>query len=164
MRALWRQMTVADLPLVERIAEIVHPAYPESAEVPTERLALFPAGCLVAEDGAGAALGYAVSHPSRLGRPPALDSRLGGLPRDADCLYLHDVALLPEARGLGLGEALIVLLRDLARRQGLPMLALTAVNHSAPYWSRRGFKRYPGDAVLAAKLASYGEDAAYMVG
>ena len=63
-------------------------------------------------------LGYAVSHPGRLGRPPALDSRLGELPSDADCLYLHDVALLPEARGLGLGESLVDLLRALAIRSG----------------------------------------------
>ncbi|UEM20889.1 GNAT family N-acetyltransferase [Skermanella mucosa] len=163
MSAHWRPMGPADLPTVERIAEIVHPGYPESPEVPAERLALFPAGCLIARDGHGSVLGYAVSHPGTLGRPPALDSLLGGLPPDADCLYLHDVALLPEARGLGLGESLVDILRDLARRRGLPALALTAVNRSAPYWRRRGFSDHPGDAALAAKLASYGDDAAYMV-
>jgi GNAT superfamily N-acetyltransferase len=163
MTAHWRSMVAADLVAVERIAEIVHPAYPESEEVPMERLALFPAGCLIAESPVGAVLGYAVSHPSRLGRPPALDSRLGVLPADADCLYLHDVALLPEARGLGLGDSLVVLLRALAARSGLALLALTAVNRSAPYWRRRGFLDHSGDGVLAAKLTSYGDDAVYMV-
>jgi GNAT superfamily N-acetyltransferase len=155
-------MTTEDLPLVERIAEIVHPDYPESGEVPAERLSLFPAGCLIAEDGQGAVLGYAVSHPGKLGRPPALDSLLGRIFPDADCLYLHDVALLPEARGLGLGWSLVELLRALAARSGFHMLALTAVNRSTSFWRRQGFSDYSGDGVLAAKLASYDGDAVYM--
>jgi ribosomal protein S18 acetylase RimI-like enzyme len=73
------------------------------------------------------------------------------------------VALLPEARGLGLGESLMDLLRALAARSGFTALALTAVNSSAPYWRRRGFSNYSGDGILAAKLASYGDDAVYMI-
>jgi GNAT superfamily N-acetyltransferase len=156
-------MTAADLESVGRIADVVHPLYPESEEVPAERLSLFPAGCLIARDARGEVLGYAVSHPGRLGRPPALDSRLGQIPADADCLYLHDVALLPEARGLGLGLSLMDLLRALAARSGLKVLALTAVNRSTSYWRSRGFSDYSGDEVLAAKLSSYGEDAVYMI-
>jgi GNAT superfamily N-acetyltransferase len=163
MTGRWRPMVVADLPVVERVAEVVHPGYPESGAVPAERLSLFPAGCLIAENGQGAVLGYAVSHPGQLGRPPALDSLLGRISPDADCLYLHDVALLPEARGLGLGESLVDLLRALAARSGFPLLALTAVNRSTPYWRRRGFSDYSGDGMLAAKLASYGGDAVYMI-
>ena len=49
MTGHWRPMRAANLAAVERIAEIVHPAYPESEEVPAERLTLFPAGCLIAE-------------------------------------------------------------------------------------------------------------------
>jgi GNAT superfamily N-acetyltransferase len=156
-------MIAADLTFVERIAGIVHPAYPESEEVPAERLALFPAGCLIAEGALAEVLGYVVSHPGRLGRPPALDSRLGELPSDADCLYLHDVALLPEARGLGLGESLVDLLRALGIRSGFKVLALTAVNRSTSYWRHRGFSDYSGDGILAAKLASYGDGAVYMI-
>jgi GNAT superfamily N-acetyltransferase len=156
-------MTADDLPVIERIAEIVHPDYPESGEVPAERLALFPAGCLIAESAEGTVLGYAVSHPGLLGRPPALDSLLGRISPDADCLYLHDVALLPGARGLGFGESLVDLLRALGSRSGVRVLALTAVNRSTPYWRRRGFSDYSGDRMLAAKLASYGGDAVYMI-
>jgi GNAT superfamily N-acetyltransferase len=163
MTGHWRPMSVADLAAVEHVAAIVHPAYPESEEVPAERLILFPAGCLIAERAPDAVLGYAVSHPGRLGRPPALDSRLGELPPDADCLYLHDVALLPEARGLGLGWSLVDQLRALAARSGFKTMALTAVNNSAFYWRRWGFSDYSGDEVLAAKLNSYGGDAVYMI-
>ncbi|MBC7135627.1 GNAT family N-acetyltransferase [Oceanibaculum nanhaiense] len=159
---LWRPMTPADLPAVQDVAEIVHPLYPESPAVAAERLALYPAGCLVAERD-GRLLGYAVSHPGLLGRPPALDVLLGSLPEAPDCLYLHDIALLPQAHGLGLGSALVAHLLRLAKAAGFPVLALTAVNNSAGYWQRRGFAPYQGDAALAAKLASYGEDALYLV-
>jgi GNAT superfamily N-acetyltransferase len=163
MTGHWRPMVASDLAAVERIAEIVHPAYPESEEVPAERLALFPAGCLIAGGARDEAIGYAVTHPGRLGRPPALDSRLGELASDADCLYLHDVALLPEARGLGLGESLVGLLRALSIRSGFKVMALTAVNCSTSYWRRQGFSDYSGDGILAAKLFSYGDDAVYMI-
>lgn len=159
---LWRPMAPADLPAVQEVAEIVHPLYPESPAVPAERLALYPAGCLVAARG-GTILGYAISHPGLLGRPPALDVLLGTLPENADCLYLHDIALLPQAHGLGLGSALVAHLLVLAKAEGFRLLALTAVNNSAGYWQRQGFVPYQGDAALAAKLASYGEDALYLV-
>ncbi|MBU0725190.1 MAG: GNAT family N-acetyltransferase [Alphaproteobacteria bacterium] len=155
-------MARSDLPAVLAVAEIVHPLYPESPAVAIERLALYPAGCLVAERGGGL-LGYAVSHPGVLGRPPALDVLLGTLPGEADCLYLHDIALLPEAHGKGHGKALVARLAALARKEGFARLALTAVNNSAGYWARHGFQPYAGDAALAAKLASYGEDALYLV-
>jgi GNAT superfamily N-acetyltransferase len=159
---LWRPMIPADLPAVQAAGEIVHPLYPESPAVAAERLILYPAGCLVAERD-GQLLGYAVSHPALLGRPPALDSLLGNLPEKPDCLYLHDIALLPAARGLGLGASLVARLLALAKSEGLPRLTLTAVNNSAGYWQRQGFTPYQGDATLAAKLASYGEDALYLV-
>lgn len=151
-------MRTGDLPDVERISAIVHPLYPEREEVPVERLRLFPAGCLTATRG-GAIIGYAIAHPGIIGRPPARDALLGALPDDADCLYIHDVALLPEARGLQLGAAIAAILADVARRRGYRRLTLTAVNNSADFWSRQGF----AVAAIAESLESYGEDATYMV-
>lgn len=159
----WQPLRPTDLAAVDRIGAIVHPAYPERAAVPAERLALYPEGCFATREGA-AVVGYAIAHPGLIGRPPALDTLLGGLPAAADCLYLHDVALLPVARGGGRGAALVSRLVSLARREGLASLALVAVNRSVPYWTARGFQ--PLDrptAELARKLASYGGDAAYLV-
>jgi ribosomal protein S18 acetylase RimI-like enzyme len=154
----WRPMRAGDLPDVERISAIVHPRYPEREEVPVERLRLFPDGCLIAARG-DATIGYAIAHPGVLGRPPALDTLLGALPDDADCLYIHDVALLPEVRGLRFGEALTAILAEVAQRHGFARLALTAVNNSTAFWSRQGFTTAP----IKKSLASYGDDAAYMV-
>ena len=155
-------MTPDDVCEVHRIGEIVHPAYPEDIETVRERLALFPAGCFVA-DAKDRLLGYAISHPSVVGKPPALDSMLGSLPQDADCLFLHDIALTEESRGLGLGRSLLDRLKKAARQAALPRLALVSVNNSRDYWRARGFELHEPDAALAAKLASYGEDAAYMM-
>lgn len=159
----WRPMELVDLPAVERIGEIVHPLFPERPEVPAERLELFPAGCLVAASSMGP-MGYAVAHPWLTGALPALDVLLGSLPPQADCLYLHDVALLPQLRGSGLGAELVGMLVALARAHGLARLALTAVGGSAGYWRRHGLAAWDtGDGALAKKLASYGADAVYMV-
>ena len=69
----------------------------------------------------------------------------------------------PKRAGWDLGESLVDLLRALGIRSGFTVLALTAVNRSTSYWRRRGFSDYSGDGVLAAKLASYGDDAVYMI-
>lgn len=162
MGGCWRAMAASDLCAVVDIAAAVHAAYPESPEIFAERLDLFPAGCRIAVAD-GVTVGYAVMHPARLGRPPALDSLLGALPAGADVLYLHDVALLPRARGLGLGEAVTASAHALAAQGRLQRLALTATPEALSYWERRGFVRFDADKGLTATLASYGEEMVYMV-
>lgn len=149
--ARWRPMAAADLDQVDRIANIVHVNYPEDPAVFADRLALFGPGCLMAEED-GAPLGYCIAHPGTIGDPPPLDTVLGGLPAGADCLYIHDVALLPAARGRHLGVALALLMEDVARAHGFDRIALTAVNRSDGFWGTLGYVPQP-----CAKLASYGE-------
>ena len=158
----WRPMGPDDLDRVLRVADLVHPGYPEGHGVYEERMALFPRGCRVAER-EGTIIGYAVMHPGRIGAPPPLDSALGALPDPADCLYIHDVALLPEARGTGLGAWALAHARTLALDLGLGRLALTSTPPARAYWERLGFAPHDGaDAALAAKLASYGGAMTYM--
>ncbi|MBX9635557.1 MAG: GNAT family N-acetyltransferase [Magnetospirillum sp.] len=144
-------MLVADLASVETIAARVHVDYPEDAEVFANRLSLFPAGCFMAiED--GQPLGYCIAHLGRLGDPPPLDSLMRHLPEPADCLYLHDLALLPAARGRRLGAALVARLEQVARSHGMTRIALIAVSNSDGFWQSLGFEATP-----CAKLASYGQ-------
>lgn len=164
---VWKNMTDKHLVDVLSIAGHVHVDFPESPDVFAERLALFPQGCWVAvEESAagGVACGYAITHPWRLGQPPALDTLLGTLPGNADCLYLHDVALMPEGRHAGLGGALVRQAQALAKRQAYRHMALVAVNHSAPYWQHQGFAPYEAASqALQQQLASYCDDARYLV-
>jgi len=161
---VWRDMQQGDLAAVLAIAARVHPDYPESPAVFSERLHLFAAGCRVAVDARDAVHGYAITHPAMLGHPPALNSLLLHLPPQADCLYLHDVAILPTVRQFGLGARLVALIEQHARALQVGYAALVAVNNSGDYWRRHGFSDYAGtDAALRKKIASYDDSAQYLV-
>ena len=149
----WRLMTPADIPEVVAIAAVVHPAFFEETAVFAERQRLFSQGTLLLEH-AGRAIGYALSHPWRRGELPALNSPLGRIPEDASIYYIHDLALLPEARGARAAGALVDSLTVLARRLGFSTLSLVAVNDSRGFWERQRF-RIVERPQLAAKLASY---------
>lgn len=153
-------MRAADLDAVVALADRVHVEHPEAPAVFAERLRLFPAGCFVLAR-MSAVLGYAIAHPGRIGVPPALNTLLGALPTSADCLYLHDIALAPEAARRGHGHALLPHLVALATQHGLATLALIAVSGSAPFWHKLGF-RPTEQSTLASRLASYGAGALYM--
>jgi ribosomal protein S18 acetylase RimI-like enzyme len=150
-------MRAGDLDAVLRIAAAVHPGLPEEPEVFAERLRLWPAGCFVLGE---APLGYVISHPWFYGEPPALNTRLGVLPAAPSTFYIHDLAILPEARGGG--HAASIVTRLITHARDLPSLSLIAVSNSAPFWERHGF-RAVDDHALRAKLASYGADARFMV-
>jgi ribosomal protein S18 acetylase RimI-like enzyme len=150
MPPAWRPMRAADLAAVAALEPLCHaPLPPEGEALFAERLALFPAGCLAAEDAAGLAA-YLVSHPWGRAAPPALGVRLGALPAGADALHLHDIAIAPRARGMGLVGAALSVLVKAARAAGLPAITLVAVHGTAPLWARHGFVR------TGAAPASYG--------
>jgi ribosomal protein S18 acetylase RimI-like enzyme len=162
----WRPMSGADLPAVLAIADEVHPAFPEDAEVFVERLRLYAVGCLVFSTGEGIA-GYTVSHPWRAMEPPALNSRLGKLPGQPETYYIHDIALLPELHGTGAAALAVALLLARAGKEKLPTASLVAVNDSAGFWERHGFRKVTSgkivDATLVRKLRGYGSAATFMV-
>lgn len=153
-------MTAGDLAAVKTIADLIHVNHPEDMPVFAERLALYPAGCHVAEAEARL-IGYALSHPWRYGEPPPLDTPLGAIPADATTFYLHDVALLTEGRGKGLAGAIVDHLARHAATAGFNNLSLVAVNGSQGFWEKCGFRTAMTDA-LRTKLATYGSDALLM--
>lgn len=154
-------MRAGDLRDVARVAAAVHPLYPEKDEVFAERLALHPPGSRVLIDPSGALCGYVVSHPWRFAEAPALDSLLGAIPADSDCYYIHDIALLPAARGQGAAQACVASLGEHARRSGFKRMALTAIAGTRDFWEKQGFAAID-DPALAVKLASYDSSARYM--
>jgi ribosomal protein S18 acetylase RimI-like enzyme len=154
-------MSSADLPRVAGLAAQVHAAYPEDAAVFAERLRLYPTGCHACEAG-GRLIGYVLSHPWRDRAAPALNSLLGALPASPATYYIHDLALLPEARGAGAGSAIVAALVARARAEKLPTMSLVAMHESEAFWRRHGFEIVE-DAALAEKLRSYDEAARFMV-
>ena len=121
---------------------------------------IFPDGCRILADALPVV--YLLSHPWTFGEPPKLNSLLGALPERPSTYYIHDLALLPEARGRGHAEMAIRDVIVIARRLGLESVSLVAVNDTTGFWRRVGF-RVHDDPGLAARLRSYDEQAAYMV-
>ncbi|MEE1654848.1 GNAT family N-acetyltransferase [Microvirga sp. CF3062] len=154
-------MSPEDLGHVQILADAIHVSHPEDPEVLAERQRLYPQGCfMLVED--GRTIGYALTHPWRFAEPPPLNRPLCEIPSPAATYYIHDVALLPEARGKGYAAQITSLLVAHAREAGFDNLSLVAVNKSQVFWEKAGFRviAVPG---LGAKLASYGPEAALMV-
>jgi GNAT superfamily N-acetyltransferase len=155
-------MTAADLDAVAEIAAVGFPDHFEGRDCFGNRLALNPAGCFVLSGESGAPKGYLVAYPWRAGTAPALNTLIEAIPDDANVIYLHDLALNPDARGGGWSRPIVERLAGEAKAAGWPALALVAVNDAAPFWERLGFEVVDAPG-MAAKLASYGPDARYMV-
>ena len=108
-------------------------------------------------------LAYAVSLPVCEATLPALDAPHCERSAAPTLLYLHDMAVSPQARSLGLAGLLLAQLQQRAQALGLAHLGLVAVQGSVPYWQRQGFAEPAGlSPKLAAKLASFGPEARFL--
>jgi GNAT superfamily N-acetyltransferase len=157
----WRPLTAPDLVEIHRIGMAIHAELPESPKVFEEKLRLFPAGCFVLTEHARV-VGYSFCHPWRLRSIPPLDQLLIRLPASPDAMLIHDVAVLPQARGRGSTAVLVGSIETLAKRLAISHLALVSVYNTREFWARFGFEEI-ADSTLADKLASYGATARYMV-
>jgi GNAT superfamily N-acetyltransferase len=157
----WRPAAASDLLDIQRIGDQIHPNLHERPEVFAERLQLFPEGCFALVRNQRV-VGYGLSHPWFLNSIPPLDQLLGRIPQSPECLLIHDVAVLPHARGHGAAGILIGLTAKLARERGIPCLALVSVYDTRPLWTRLGFE-VTSDGYLTDKLKSYGQTARYMI-
>ncbi|WP_162559659.1 GNAT family N-acetyltransferase [Methylobacterium radiodurans] len=156
-------MRETDLDEVAALADLVFPGHHEDRRFFAERLRLGPATCFVLRDPEDRLEGYLVAYFWRLGVVPPLNAPTGTTSGAPDCVYIHDLALTPEASGRGLATAILRELSDRALARGVSRLALVSVNASAAFWERSGFSGDSwGDAMLD-KRSAYGEDARYMV-
>ena len=156
----WQPLLRSDLASVTELASGAHPGLPERREVFAEKIGLFPAGCLKLVS-RGKIAGYGISHPWRLNSIPPLDEFLGTVPEDPQCLYIHDVVVLPEARGNGAAGYYIACLKELAEEMKVPALALVSVYGTGALWSRFGFRAVQNEPPLP-EVSSYGPTARYM--
>lgn len=157
-----RSMQASDIPAVMTIQEESYPdELLETDEVISARLASFPDYAWVADE-AQEACAYLFAYPARLGRITPFDG-VFTQHDDADCLYLHDLAVGLLASGRGVGPALVRHALEHARTRGLRHSALVAVQGSGDFWSRMGFEPCPvNDAAQMENLATYGRAALYM--
>ena len=157
-----RTMEEADLPaMLEIQAACYKELVPESEESLRAKRRASPATCVVACSG-DRVVGYLISLPWERSKPPALDTRTCRLPLAPDCLYLHDLAVMPGARKSGAGRALVDAFLAQMRASGLGRASLIAVQSSESYWKRYGFHVVEPSEPLKVKLSTYGMSAVYM--
>lgn len=90
----------------------------------------------------GRAVGYVICFPWKLGDSPVNNQVFPEELPEADCFFLHDIALLPEARGTGLAQALINEVYNVADGLGFDAVSLVAVKQSGSFWDKMGFVPY----------------------
>ena len=150
-----RLLTPADTPAAARLQEAVYqPLYHEPQAVLESRLAVAAPFCWGAfED--EVLLAYILSHPWPAASPPPIGVMLAAPPEAAGNWFVHDLAISPAARGMGLGRALVGSAAGAALASGIGKGDLVAVQGAWSFWERLGYA--PPDelpAALAAKVAA----------
>lgn len=164
---LIRPMTPRDLPGVLAVQQRCYA--PDFLEPPASFASKLDGAadtCWVAADDTGApewVHAYLVCLPVDTHSLPALHAAQWRRPAQARWLYLHDLAVGPQARGQAMGPRLVAQARQKAQALGLQQLVLVAVQDSVGFWSRLGFAEQPlPTGVAGDKLASFGAQARFM--
>lgn len=138
-------------------------AFHESRQAFAAKLRAAPGCAWLVRDALGQPQAYLFTLPTREDALPALNAQTLAPCAAPTLLYLHDLAVLPEARAQRLPQRLLQAMRGRAAALGLSQLALIAVQGAAPYWQRHGFAAAVADSeALRHKLASFGEGAVWM--
>ena len=161
-RASLRPLAAADMPAVAALQLVAFaPLFHEPQEILASRLTIAPKLCWGAFEG-GELLAYILSHPWPAASPPPIGTTLSP-PAPTDNWFVHDLAIGPAARGLGLGRALVGAAAGAALDGGLTRGDLVAVQGAWRFWEKLGYAaRDDLPEPLRAKVAGYGEDARYM--
>lgn len=157
-----RPMVAADIGAVLAIQEDAYVGEVlEEETVISARLNTAPDTAWVAQGKQGVQA-YLVTYPSRLGALTALGENFQ-CATDPDCLYLHDLAVVSAANGVGMGQALLNEATRYAEDQGYPFSALISVQNSVSFWQRQGYSVVESlSQPQQALLATYAGPAYYM--
>ena len=161
MKALQlRPATAADLPAIVRIQAACYSAItPEDPEAYLHKLAIAPDCAFAMDSPQTGVLAYVFALPIALAEPPALNAHGFTITNAANCLYLHDMAIDPAARGQGLSAPLMAAFFAAVRQRHLSWCSLIAIQDSSAFWRRYGFvqEAISQHSHMRAKLASYGQ-------
>lgn len=142
-------MTMEDLDSVMAIQARAHlPEFHESRDSFACKLARAGQTAWLALDEAGRATGYCLTLVWHTHLPlPELDAGHLVPVLAPDCLYLHDLAVLPEAGGQQVGRRLAGAACVQAASLGLRGILLVSLADSAGWWRRQGWSDQPGRPV-----------------
>lgn len=157
-----RPMQGSDLTEILRIQAASYAGdIPESPASLMAKFVASPASCFVAHN-ERQLVGYVFALPWQSNAPPALNAPDCQLPSEIDCLYIHDLAVDPQARGTDVARSLFASLLPLLDQYKLDRMFLTAVQYSSGFWQKQGFVPAQTSQLIDEKLRTYGTDAVYM--
>lgn len=143
-------------------SSVYHNILLESPDFYLNRLSLAPEYCWIAENQRDV-VGYLISYPWTRDLPPELDLPLSQLPDGANCWFIHDCAVSPQAQGLGISSELLNVASQQAINQGLTHTSLVSLSNATEYWNYQGYKPFMADhPELEDTLSDYGNGACYM--
>lgn len=108
-------------------------------------------------------VGYAIIFPWQFTQIPKNNEPLPAIPSTLDCLYLHDIGVDPDCRGMGIADDLLEAMTQRARRLKLHKICLVAIGTALAFWQKQQFKPVKLTKVKQTVLhASYGIESQYM--
>ena len=158
----WLPIDPQQMQAAADLGERVHVNYPEDYSCFYRRYELYSKGFFALTANNGSLLGYGVAHPWLVGAPPRLNEYLFALPKDADCLHLHDIVVEKVVRVRGHAAALVHRWIELARSEGYAYATLVAVSGTEVIWRKFGFRALSTTHAREA-CASYSTTSIYMI-
>ncbi|MBB3859634.1 putative N-acetyltransferase YhbS [Novosphingobium hassiacum] len=156
-----RPLEKRDLPAALAIQSAAYPSFlVESADAFASRLDVPAQFCLAAVSN-GELVAYLLAHGWLRQSPPPIGAILSPA-ASSEVLFIHDLAVGLNGRGLALGRRLVNRAFELAAKQKLARAELIAVEGAAAYWRSLGFAEVDVAAELKAKVAVYGQNARWM--
>ena len=121
---MWRKMLIEDIPYVYNIATDIWTIHKDSQIIYENKFCSFPEGCYVYDDNAPIVAdllhsvtspvnpikGYIISHPYNISYPPKINTLLPKV--EINCLFIHDIVIVPEYRGRGIANEIITKILD----------------------------------------------------
>lgn len=165
-------MSIEILPMIlqdlEDVAEVQKKTFTqdlcEGHSVLLNRFETFGQYFYVAKNGK-ALIGYMISFPWKAGDTPVNNQKFPAILQTPDCFFIHDITLMPEARGTGLAAAMIEKACETGRSLGFKTISLVAVSQSGNYWDKNNFLEYVDISVEKRNgiIANYGQGARLML-
>jgi ribosomal protein S18 acetylase RimI-like enzyme len=134
---MWQSMTLDDLETVYMISQNTWAEYGETFAIYKNKFLTAPNGCYVYKE-YNTIKGYMISHPWNIHYPPPqLNTPLVKL--EENCWFIHDIVILPECRGAGIGDEII---RKILNDNSI--VSLVAADDETvktkKFWMRYGFR------------------------
>lgn len=138
LSASFRPMQAKDLEAIYQVQLAgFMPEMIESVEMFADILSHYNKASFVAEV-EGTVIGYSMAHPADDDRSD-YDTGSWDVRGDEECLYLHDLCVIPEFQGKGISKPLLDLVENFAIAQGFQKLIGISVQDTREFWKKQGF-------------------------